>query len=351
MSAVWTLDAELGEVLQENEEQTALELAEVVRQQIEKTYPPDHRPARRDAHPKAHGCVRAEFRVEDSLPSRLAQGVFIPGKIYKAWIRFSNGDADATRHDAKGDVRGMAIKLTGVPGEKLLPAEKHAETQDFIMINHPVFIVDDAQSYLCLIQKSGSTNPLARLIAPFALGLKGALIAKAITSAKIASPLETQYWSTTPYRLGDAQHKQAVKFSARPCLPATTKVPSDPGPDFLRETMIRQLAENDVVFEFLVQPRTSPSMSVENSMIEWKESDAPFHKVATITIPRQTFATPAQEEFCENLSFTPWHALPEHTPLGAVNRVRRVVYEEISNLRHKLNGAPRQEPTGDERFD
>jgi len=35
-----------------------------------------------------------------------------------------------------------------------------------------------------------------------------------------------------------------------------------------------------------------------------------------------------------------------HRPLGGINRVRRVVYEAISSLRHQLNLAPRTEPTG-----
>ena len=42
--------------------------------------------------------------------------------------------------------------------------------------------------------------------------------------------------------------------------------------------------------------------------------------------------------------------LPEHKPLDAVNRARRVVYTAVSKLRHGLNGASRSEPTGDERF-
>ena len=92
-------------------------------------------------------------------------------------------------------------------------------------------------------------------------------------------------------------------------------------------------------------------MSVENSRIEWSEARAPFYKVATITIPQQKFSSAAQDEFGDNLSFTPWHALPDHRPLGRVNRVRRVVYEELSKLRHELNHAPRSEPSGDEVFE
>src|ERR1700712_3750203 len=50
-------------------------------------------PARRDAHPKPHGCVAAEFRVLDNLPPRYRQGLFAQARTYPAWIRFSNSNA------------------------------------------------------------------------------------------------------------------------------------------------------------------------------------------------------------------------------------------------------------------
>lgn len=96
--------------------------------------------------------------------------------------------------------------------------------------------------------------------------------------------------------------------------------------------------------EFLVQPRTSTRMDVEDSMAEWKEAQAPFYPVATIRIPQQVFDTPDQNQFCENLSFTPWHALAEHKPLGVTNRLRRVIYDRISQVRHEMNSTQRQEP-------
>jgi len=43
--------------------------------------------------------------------------------------------------------------------------------------------------------------------------------------------------------------------------------------------------------------------------------------------------TPQQNIVCEELSYSPWHALPEHKPLGAVNRMRKAIYERISALR------------------
>ena len=82
----------------------------------------------------------------------------------------------------------------------------------------------------------------------------------------------------------------------------------------------------------------------------WDEARSPPIEVATIRIPRQTFDSPAQQAYCENLSFTPWHSLPEHRPLGGINRVRKAVYLAVSTLRHRLNQAPRVEPTGMERF-
>ena len=85
-------------------------------------------------------------------------------------------------------------------------------------------------------------------------------------------------------------------------------------------------------------------MDVEDSMTEWKEALAPFYQVATIRIPQQVFDTSDQNEFCEGLSFSPWHALPEHKPLGVVNRLRKVIYDHISRVRHEMNSTERQEP-------
>jgi hypothetical protein len=99
----------------------------------------------------------------------------------------------------------------------------------------------------------------------------------------------------------------------------------------------------------LVQLQTDPvRMPIEDPTIDWDESLSPYRKVATLKIPPQTFDSPEQMEFCENLSYTPWHSIPEHKPLGGINRVRKVVYESMANLRHDLNDVPRREPTVEE---
>ena len=392
MTANSTIDTELGEVLQENEEQLAQQIADHIAAKIRQDFaakniprgPNDPPPtALRDAHPKAHGCVQAVFEVEKALEPDLAQGVFVPGRSYKAWIRFSNGNEDATMPDAKGDARGMAIKLLDVPGDKILPEEHDAQTQDFIMINYPVFFIDDSARYLALRRAKDASEEVKESfwssLHEIGLGHLEQILKKDIDdlgtfskgltalspsglfnflnmilgpTSKISSPLETVYWSMVPYRLGvNPPLKRKIKFRAKSRLPKEpASTPINPSPNFLRETMIRQLAAGAGVrqFDFEVQ-RGTKNMSVENSILQWEENEkenTQFKKVATITIPEQEFATKARDDFGESLSFTPWHALPQHRPLGAVNRVRRVVYETISKLRHELNNhKPRHEPT------
>lgn len=334
-------DPQLGEKLYPNEalyaQQIGVELEKLIRKRDAQGQ------AHRDVHPKAHGCVKAQFRVLDQLPAQFSQGMFKPGQSYPAWIRFSNGSPKPDHADIKRDARGMAIKVMNVPGQKLLEDESQASTQDFILINHPVFFANEPDRYLALM-KDMNGGFLKKLQIPFSLGFKGSKIAFQTARSRIANPLQARYWSMVPYQLGTGASRNVVKYSVRPCTARQDAIPAHPDHNYLRDALKQSLNAGDVCMEFLVQPRTSTALSVEDSMTEWKESDAPFYKVATLTIPQQTFDTPAQNQMCENLSFSPWHALPEHRPLGAANRMRKVIYDHISRVRHQMNAVPRQEP-------
>ena len=336
------IDPFLGEKLQPNEEVLAQNIAQVIEKSIREQYTAGN--ALRDAHPKAHGCVRAEFHVSKNIPTQLAKGIFIPDQTYQAWIRFSNASNDASNADINKDARGIAIKLLGVSGDKILESEKQATTQDFIMINHPVFFANDAKRYLSFMNDVNSHNMIRKIHIPIALGFKGTMNALGARNSQIANPLYARYWSMVPYQLGLGNDRQAVKYSVRSCSMQSNNLPKNPSHDFLREALKNTLQSTDACMEFLIQPRTSSQMLVEDSMTEWNEKAAPFYQVATIHIPKQNFDTAEQNKFCENLSFTPWHALPEHRPLGAVNRMRKVIYENISRVRHDMNSALRQEP-------
>ncbi len=354
------LDTALGERYYEgnqaSEEKYINEIVESIASAIKLHFKEGGPPARRDAHAYDNGCVQAIFRVNADLPDHLRQGVFVPGSQYKAWIRFSNGNSEA-RPAWFFDARGMAIKLMGVPGEKLLDDEKH--TQDFILISHPNFFVDDLRRYKATLVdflKGGYIDQylwsLLKLRFPdeFWLALKA-------KSNFTANPLFQQYWSMTPYRLGvDPDKKFAVKYTAKPQL---NNMPSflkrhltRLGRNFsLKGEMNKTLAGTEVTFDFYVQRYVDDVRTpIEDSKVEWTEDVSKPERVGSIVIPIQDCMSAEQAVFCENLSFSPWHTLPEHRPLGLVNRVRKIAYREISALRHKLNQAPRQEPNGGEVF-
>ncbi len=293
---------------------------------------------RRDAHAKAHGCLTATFRVHDDLPQELRSGVFVPGHEYQAWIRFSNGNA-ALQPDGTKDARGMAIKLMGVPGPKLLdsPYEKDALTQDFLMINFPVFFNRNPQE----------RNPLDWKWREVVLG--GQLL------GRIANPLYAQYFSMTAYAMGvepgpwrqPPPYRRAMKYSARSCTPPATRAPDFRGDDYLRRGLAEHLASADGCFDFLVQLQDpAHHMPIEDPTVKWPESQSAYQPVARITIPAQQFDTPERNAFCENLAFTPWHGHVDHRPLGGLNRIRKAVYEEIAVYRHARNRVPYREPTG-----
>ena len=293
--------------------------------------------AHRDAHPKAHGCVRAKFSVLHKLPKEVRVGIFEEFRDYPAWIRYSNGSGKV-QDDSVGDARGMAIKLMGVESSESV-------TQDFVMINHPVFFVCNAADYV-EFQKALSEDNIFKFffpgLNPFRFRLHEFGIANAIKGKEVTNPLDIQYWSTTPYGFGDT----AMKFSVRSCS-APSPFGETSSPNFLRENMWKQLDQGDACFDFMVQLRKRPmEMPIEDSTVEWSEENSPFIPVARITIPRQEFASPKQEAFCENLSFSPWHTIPEHRPLGGINRIRKTVYDTVSRVRHELNGEQRREPTG-----
>lgn len=238
-----SVDAQLGEHLYPEEMPIADQLSVVIEESIRKQYSAGS--ARRDAHPKAHGCVNAEIHIVETLSETLSKGMFVPGKTYQAWIRFSNGSGDPTHADIKRDARGMAIKVLGVPGKKLLDDEAHATTQDFVMINHPVFFATDPVRYLRFMNDANSDHFYRKLLIPFDLGAKGTRIALETRNSKISNPLQTRYWSMVPYQLGTGPGRRAVKYSVRACSSVADPMPKEPGHDFLRDALRNTLQNGD----------------------------------------------------------------------------------------------------------
>ncbi len=322
-----------------SEDAYAQQLAEILRKKVQEDYPTGT--TRRDAHAKHQGCVRAEFIVEPDLPPELRVGVFREPRTYQAWVRFSNQDG-VPRLDAQKDIRGMAIKLMGVEGKKLLEDEQSEQTQDFLLISHPVFVSKNVEEFYLLIKamKGGLFSLGWFFFNPFNLHWRSFCNLMA-SLQRHANLLEIRYWSTTPYLFGD----RAVKYSARPQNATATAIPSNPAADYLKDALRQTLAKGEVRFDFLIQFQTDPVwMPIEDPRILWPEEMSPFQKVATIRILQQEFDSPEQMDFGENISYTPWHSLPDHRPLGGINRARKLVYRIISEFRHHRNQTPRSGP-------
>lgn len=314
---------------------------------LDREYPPGAT-MRRDAHPKHHGLVRATFVVGE-VPADLRHGLFAAPASFDAWIRFSNG-SPRVQPDRRRDQRGMAIKLVKVPGEKVLKHQRHAATQDFVLASAPRFFIRNARDYAAFTRAAAS-RPAFRVLGYF-LGPNPLrwrlheLRALAASLQRTADLLDTRYYSQVPYRLGP----HVVKYSARSSRQTQSgddrhQAAGDDDPDFLRKRLVARLQASDARFDFLVQRRRDPDrMPIDDATVEWAESLSPFERVATIEIPRQTFDEPAQDALAENLSFTPWHTLPAHEPVGAVNRLRLIVYEALSRHRHRRNGVVSAEP-------
>lgn len=314
--------------------------------------------ARRAVHPKAHGCVTADFTVNSDIPEKYRAGVFAtPGKKYKAWVRFSNATAllapDVNNKNA--DSRGMAIKLMGVDGNTLMQ-EAGGKTQDFLLINQAMFAFPNVTEYAAFTRIQREKNDKVAEIFPVFLTpptparlkiLK--IVREVIQPTQLASPLDATYFSASPFLYGK---DRVAKFAAKPRDPANpSQTPDNPSTDYLREAMKKSLSIAEgkpVVFDFQVQLRPDglkpddAEFPIESANDEWKPKGdvAAFQNVATITIPQQNFDHPLQATECEHLVFTPWHGVVEHQPIGGINRMRREVY--IASAKHR---AEQREPS------
>ena len=289
--------------------------------------------AARGVHAKGHACVKANVEVYKDINHQLQHGVFSePGKQYKAWIRFSNSGSNMAKSDDNTkDARGMAMKLLNV-GENL----NGGTTQEFIAHNSPAFFVTSVKDYNAFVATKGDPMYFIQGYNPFKWRLRELWQLVTAYAKPPHSPLWAEYFSNTAYKLGPHN----VKFKMQPCSALSTQAEiNQVDPDFLKHRLVKELSESSACMELAVQlQNTTKQMPIEDATVLWKESDSHFIPVANISIIKQEFDTPEQQQFCENLSYSPWNALVAHKPIGALNRARQFVYQVSSDYRHKLNG-------------
>jgi hypothetical protein len=296
----------------------------------------DGRPLR-GFHAKIHAGLIAEFQVLADLPEHARYGVFAEPRTFPALVRFSNGESRIYA-DTNHEPRGIAIKLIGVPGRKLLPGREGDVTQDFLGTSHSVTsAVHDVTQFIAFVRaariRKGLFGKLRRSIGLWqALRIMTTLL-WTVRLSRVRSMATEYYSSTAPIKFGP----YAVKFTVQPEKKTAAPAHRPLTADFLRDELADRLRENYLAFDFMVQFYVNDTHTpIEKTSVRWKEKHAPKLKVAQLRIPRCDLDDPEScklSKTIDRLSFSPWHATEDHRPLGNVMRARRVAYEASAALR------------------
>jgi hypothetical protein len=293
-------------------------------------------PVARGLHAKGQAGAEATLTVLPNLPEHVRVGLgALPG-TYRALVRYSNGQP-GRQSDHKPDVRGIAVKVIGVSGKKIIPGMENETTQDFLAILGSSTPFRDADEFVWFVAaaRSPATLPL-KAIGKLGLGGAITLIKKLLKSAsvKISSVATARYSSQLPIKWGP----YAVRYTFDPVVAADPSAKPGASADYLGEELAARLAKGPVEYDFKVQFfQDEQRTPIEDGSVEWKEADAPFFTVGRLTLPQQAVAKVAEQ--IETLSFDPWHALEDHRPLGGMMRARNAAYR-MSTLERKAAKEP-----------
>ncbi|TXB69397.1 catalase family protein [Paracoccus aurantiacus] len=313
-----------------------------------------HRHAHRDAHAKSHAILKGRMTVLDDLPPELAQGVFVPGAEYPVIARLSSAPGDIHSDDIPAP-RGFALKIIGVPGDRLTPALGGAN-QDFLMVNFPVLAFGTVQKYkkmLALLEKNANApDAFQKLVAAAARGAEDVVEALGGTPGATLQGLARD----NANMLGETFHTQAAirygDFIAKLSLAPEGDVADltgqqvEGGFSAMRDAVGAYFAKNGADYTLRAQLCTDPdAMPVEDAAVLWDPDQSPHRPVARLHFDAQDAYSPARQVHGDDhLAFNPWNGVAAHRPLGSIMRVRKAAYESSSAQRHRLNDLPRQEP-------
>lgn len=337
-------EAETGREMNE----TLHRIAEIVRRDTGHAY--------RSVHAKGHGIVFGELKVLPGLPPALAQGAFAaPGRL-PVVLRFSTSPGDLL-DDSISTPRGVAVKIVGVAGERL-PGTESDVTQDFLLVNAPAFAAPNAKKFLGNLKLlAGTTDkaPGAKKVLSAALRGLESLLEKAGgqsgTLKSLGGHPETNilgetFYSQVPMRWGPYMAKLSVA-PVSPELVALKDAPLEADrPNALREAVLAHFAQGGGVWEVRAQLCTNlETMPVEDASVEWPESESPYVAVARIVAgPQVTWSDARVKAVDDGMSFSAWHSLAAHRPIGSIMRVRKAAYEMAAAFRSEHNPVKVVEP-------
>jgi hypothetical protein len=272
--------------------------------------------AKRGVHAKAHGLLVGEFAVLADLPLVLAQGLFATPRTYPAVLRLSTIAGDVL-DDAVSVARAASLKIVGVTGPRV-PGSEQDLTQDFLFLNGKAFGA----------ATTDKAPGLKKVLSSVARGLE-----KIVEGVGGRSPtlltlggypeiniLGDEFYTEGPILYGEYIAKLALKpFSEN--LRALTRQPLHlSGADGIREAVVEFFRTNSAVWDIQVQLCTNlETMPIEDASVTWPETESPYLSVARLHMPAQdAWCADRVELVDERMSFSVWHALAAHRPLGGI---------------------------------
>jgi catalase len=344
------------ESFEDDEHKTVSELNETFDFILTKTAE-DYGHAVRSVHAKAHGILEGTMAVRRGLPLELSQGLFAKPGTYKVFMRISTNAGDILP-DAISLPRGLAIKVTDVPGARLPDAA--GTTQDFVMVNGPVFQAKTSKKFLGSLKMLAKTTDrmegTKEVLSDVLQSVNTALEAVGVSSPTVQSlggapdsdPLGETYYSVTPFRYGDYIAKFSIRPVSRDLTELTGKeIDTKDHPDAIRDTVRAEMQHLTGEWEFCVQLcRDLKKQPIEDPTTQWDETDAPFVAVATIRAePQDSWSEANVLKVDEQMRFSVWTGLAAHEPLGNINRARKATYEHSAKFRERFNRCPIHEPS------
>lgn len=312
----------------------------------------------RPVHAKTHGILGGYLEVLAGLPEDLAQGLFAKPGRYPIVMRFSTIPGDIL-DDSVSTPRGLAIKAIGVEGERLDGSERDV-TQDFVMVNGPAFGAPNPKAFLSVISLLAKTTDrvewlkkaLSAALRPLQHIVIGITGQPSSTIATLGGHPETHilgetFYSEGPLRFGDF----IAKISVTPISPELAALKQAPvsvndAPNGLRDAIVAFFKGNGGVWEVRAQLCTDLAlMPIENAAVAWPEDKSPYQPIAHVKVePQVAWSQERSSIVDDGMSFSPWHGLAAHRPLGGIMRVRKAVYEAAKRFRAEKNGRVIEEP-------
>jgi hypothetical protein len=342
--------SESVEAIADDEAETAAALIATM-QRISATTFSDEGHAIRAVHAKSHALLNGELMVLGGLPPEFAQGLFAAPATYRAALRLSTSPGDMLP-DSVSTPRGLAIKLFDVPGPQLSGSDTDA-TQDFLLVDGPAFLVATPKAFLGNVELLAATTDRAEglkvAFSTVARGVERALEAVggqsnalvALGGHKATNPLGETYYSQVPIRYGDYIAKIAVAPVG--AIAALKDIAVDVGDrqDALRIAIGEHFAHSGAEWDVRVQLCTDlATMPVEDAAVVWPDT-SPYVTVARLTVAAQaSWSLDHVAAIDDGMSFSPWHGLVAHRPLGGIMRARRAVYRALADERSMRSGCP-----------